>query len=126
MVRMVRKYELRKTNQLLIELIRQLKQASREHNAAIWRDAAKRLAKSSSGWSEVNISRIARHVNKNEIVLVPGKLLGAGQIDFPVTVAAYQSSNNAIRKICDAGGDHLTILELIEKHPKGTGVRIIG
>jgi len=116
----------KKTNPQLVSLIRLLKQQSREHEAAIWRDIAKRLQKPRKSWAEVNVSRLDRYLNENDSAVIAGKLLGAGAIGNPVTVAAFQCSDSARRKIEKAGGTVLTIQELINLNPKGTGIRIMG
>jgi large subunit ribosomal protein L18e len=66
------------------------------------------------------------HVKKDETIIVPGKLLGAGDIEYPVTVAAFKTTKGAKIKITAAGGTVLSIPELVRKNPKGKGVRIIG
>jgi large subunit ribosomal protein L18e len=115
-----------KTNPILEELIRDLKKQSWNNQAPIWRDIAKRFEKSLKNWSEVNISRIARYVKNNETIIIPGKVLGTGEIDFPVTVAAFSASETAKQKITNAGGKIISINELMTQNPKGKGVRIIG
>ncbi|MFQ6060132.1 MAG: 50S ribosomal protein L18e [Thermoplasmata archaeon] len=115
----------KKSNENLIQLINELKLLSHEKNVRIWKDVAKRLSKPSRNWAQVNISRIARHAKKREVVLVPGKLLGAGDISFPVTVAAFSSSDSAKKKIERAGGKVFTIQELMKSKPDGSKVRIM-
>jgi len=115
-----------KSDMGLISLIQDLKVWSMENDAPIWRDIARRLEKPSRVWAEVNISRIAMHVKKGETLIVPGKLLGAGDIDYPVTVAAFKASKGAKAKIIAAGGTVVTIPQLVKENPKGTGVRIMG
>ena len=115
-----------KTNPGLIELIQELKRISWRNNSPIWRDIAKRLERPSKNWAEVNLSRISRYVKKGETIVVPGKVLGAGDIDFSVTVAAYRFSGQASQKIAKADGKCLDILGLATANPKGKGVRIIG
>ena len=58
--------------------------------------------------------------------MVPGKVLGAGKIDHPVSVAAFAFSEQARSKILKAKGKCLFISDLVKKNPKGTGVKIIG
>jgi len=60
------------------------------------------------------------------VAVIPGKALGAGIIDHPVTVAAFNFSEKAKRKIEAAGGKCLTIEELAEANPKGSNVKILG
>ena len=114
------------TNPELINLIRSLKKQSREQKADIWRAIAERLAASRRRRVAVNISRINRYTQKNETVAVPGKVLGAGELDHPVTVAAFAFSETAKQKIRKARGKCLSLLELVKKNPKGSKIKIIG
>ncbi|MEM3874394.1 MAG: 50S ribosomal protein L18e [Candidatus Bathyarchaeia archaeon] len=114
------------TNPELIETIRFLKKQSRENKAKIWKSIAELLAKSRRKRIAVNISRLNRYTNKNETVVVPGKVLGAGEIDHPITVAAFSFSQKAKEKISKARGKCLSIIELVKKNPKGSNVKIIG
>ena len=70
----------KKTNDALIALIGDLKAQSRSTGAALWRDVALRLEASRSNWAEPNLSRLSRTAGENETILVPGKLLGSGEI----------------------------------------------
>ncbi|MFO8051553.1 MAG: 50S ribosomal protein L18e [Thermoplasmatota archaeon] len=116
----------KKTDPGLVSLIFDLKKVSRDNKAPIWRDIAKRLERPSRGWAEVNISRIAYHSRKGDVLVVPGKILGAGEIDYPVTVAAFKATRGARKKITAAGGSVLTISQLAKEEPKGNGIRIMG
>ncbi len=118
--------ELKTTNPQLVELIRFLKKQSREQKAPIWKAVAEKLAVSRRRRIAVNISRINRYTEKNETVVVPGKVLGAGELNHPVTVAAFAFSETAEQKIKKAKGKCLTIPELVKKNPKGSNVKIIG
>lgn len=115
-----------KTNEALIDLIDQLKVQSRNTGAALWRDVALRLEKSRSNWSQPNLSRLSRHAADEKFVLIPGKLLGSGEVSGKQTVAAFSFSAQAREKIEAAGGKTMTIAELMDKNPKGTGVFILG
>ncbi len=116
----------RKTNENLLRLLEDLRTLSHEKKAKIWKDVAKRLSKPAQNWAEVNVSRLARHCKEREVVLVPGKLLGAGSIDIPITVAAFQHSASARSKIEQAGGKVIGIEELMRAKPDGSKVRIMG
>jgi large subunit ribosomal protein L18e len=114
----------RTTNPVLQELIKEATLKAYEEDAPVWRDVAKRMLRSSSR-AEVNISRIARHTKKNDVVLVPGKLLGSGTINHPVTVGAFGFSEQAKEKLTSAGGKHMSIKEMMSQFPKGTDVKIM-
>jgi len=115
----------RTTNPELVILIRTLRKKSRENEARIWRDIADRISRSRQRRTTVNVSRLNRHTEDGETIAVPGKVLGSGKIDHPITVAAFTFSEQAESKILGAKGRCLTIQELVEKDPKGTNVRII-
>jgi len=114
-----------KTNPRLVRLIGDLKAASRDSGAPLWRDIAKRLEKPRRNYAAVNLSKINRHTSSNDTVLIAGKVLAAGDIDHSVTVAALGFSGQAVSKILAAGGKCLEIEKLIKEHPKGTGIKIL-
>jgi len=116
----------KKTNDALIALIGDLKDKSRSTGAAIWRDVALRLETSRSNWAEPNLSRLSRTAADDETILVPGKLLGSGDVSGSPNVAAYSVSASARSKIEAAGGRVMTIRDLMDDNPNGTGVRILG
>jgi large subunit ribosomal protein L18e len=113
------------TNPELIQLIRFLKKQSREKEAAIWRDVAEQLAKTRQQRAVVNLRRITRHTQKGDAVVVPGKLLAAGTLEHPVTVAAFSASEKAKEKLKAVKAKYISIPELVEKNPNGVNVKII-
>jgi large subunit ribosomal protein L18e len=117
--------ETKSTNPELIQLIRFLKKQSREKEASIWRAVAKHLAKVKRQRVAVNLSRINRHTQEKDMIVVPGKVLGAGTIDHAITVAAFNASEKARNKLEAVKAKYLSIPELVEMNPKGTKVKII-
>ncbi len=114
-----------KTNPKITELIKSLKENSYKKEAPIWKDVSRRLERSTRRQAEVNLSQLNRYTSADELVLVPGKILGSGTLDHKIKVAALSYSSLAKEKIETAGGECLTIIQLMESHPKGSGVRII-
>ena len=115
-----------KTNPQLLDLISGLKKQSREKQVSLWRDIALRLECPTRQYPEVNLSRINRYTKEKDLILVPGKVLGAGELDHQLTVAALSFSGSAKNKITAAGGSCLTIKELMSRNPEGSRVRIMG
>lgn len=115
-----------KTNPHLQQVVRELREVSREADAPIWRDVAERLERTRKNWSEVNLSRLNRYAEKGEQIVVPGVVLATGEITTPLTVAAFRTSGAAQKKIEAAGGRAMTLLQLAVQNPKGSGVRIMG
>ena len=116
----------KKTNPNLVELIDQLKEKSRETGSALWRDVAIRLSKSRKNWAQPNLSRLSRYAPEGAIVLIPGKLLGSGEVERSPIVAAYSASEGARDKIIAAGGKYLSLNDLMTENPEGKGVIILG
>ncbi|MDI6855557.1 MAG: 50S ribosomal protein L18e [Candidatus Thermoplasmatota archaeon] len=115
-----------KTNPQLAELIKTLKKASIERSSKIWKSLAERLERSKKNWYEVNLSRISRYAKENEVIVVPGKVLGSGMLSKKITIAAFSFSKSAEEKITAAKGKVLSIAELLAHNPTGSNVRIIG
>ena len=115
----------KKTDPNLVELISELKRMARENDAPIWRDVARRLEGPARNWAEVNVSRVSKYAEDNDTIVIPGKLLGAGDIDKKVTIATYKASRSAVKKVESAGGKVIGIPELAGQNPRGSGVRIM-
>ncbi|WP_406661116.1 50S ribosomal protein L18e [Methanolobus sp. ZRKC3] len=115
----------RKTNPRIADLVADLKDGSRDNDVLIWRDVAKKLERPAQNYAQVNLSKISRYAKENETVLIPGKVLGAGAINKAVTVAALNFSITAKQKITDLGGKCVTIEQILEENPKGSGIRIL-
>jgi len=107
-------------------LVRLLRRVAREHEAEIWRRIAELLEKPKRRRIVVNLSRISRYTKPGEVAVVPGKALGAGFLDHPVTVAAFSFSAKAKAKIEAAGGKCLSLEELASVNPKGSNTKILG
>ena len=113
------------TNPYLRQLIENLKKKSLGLKSPIWKDIAEKLSKPTRQKIEVNLSDIQRNVNDGETIIVPGAVLGTGVLSKKVNVAAWKISPTSKQKIENAGGEYLTIEQLMEKNPKGSNVEII-
>lgn len=117
---------MRKTNPNLRELINDLKRIGYEHKSPIWKDIGKRLEKPLRTRAVVNIARIDKYAPEDSTVVVPGKVLGIGNLSHRVNVAALSFSKQAREKIISAGGKIYTIRELLEKNPAGKNLLLLG
>ena len=68
------------TNQLVIQMVKVLKGASKKNNAPIWSRLAELALKPSSARRTINIGQIDKFVKDNDVIVVPGKVLGTGNI----------------------------------------------
>ncbi len=115
---------MQKTNPVLKKEIAKLEEAGRKEDARVYTKAAEELKKTDKNRTEVNISKIQRHAEEGDTVLVPGKVLGAGRLNKEVKVAAFKFSKGARKAISDVG-DSMYIKDLIEENPEGKQVKIM-
>lgn len=113
-------------NTMIDNTIWMLRQAFKKNKAKIWRALEEELAGSRANRREINIRRLAEISNPEQIVVIPGKVLGTGNLGHKLTVCAFSISENAARKITTAGGRIITFEDLMNAYPEGKGVRIIG
>lgn len=106
-------------------LINALRKISTKHNVGIWKRVAELIARPARQRATVNIGKISRHTNSGDIIVIPGKVLGSGNLSHKVTVAALNASTSARTVIVGAGGSLISINELLTQVPKGKGVTII-
>ncbi len=113
------------TNQVLFDTIRDLKKLSNKTGVGVFKAVAEKLSGPASQRSEVNIARIAKNANEGEKVIIPGKVLGTGEISKKVTVIALSASTGAVKKIEGAGGQFIEIRDYIASKPDSK-IRILG
>lgn len=115
-----------KSNLQLQGLLKELKKQSIEQNVNIWKRVATDLEKPTRNKRIVNLSRLERFTKENEIVIIPGKLLGTGELNHKLTIAAHKVSRQAIDKIRKSDSKIYSIYDFMQKNPKGSKTRIIG
>ncbi len=113
------------TNYIWRKSIRILRKASRNNNARIWRYVAELLEKPRRKRIAVNISKINRYSKDGDIIIVPGKVLGAGSIDHRVTIVAMAFSKQAAEKVKSVGGRVMHIVEFLNENHKGGRFKVI-
>jgi len=87
---------------------------------------AEALTKPRRARVSVNVTKVGRYSKAGETLVVPGRVLGWGEIDHPIKVAAFGFSAQGRKKIEAAGGSCLAIEQLVKENPRGVGVRVIG
>ena len=111
------------TNIMARKLITKLKKTKKP----LWRRVAEELSLPSRKRPYINIYKINKYTRPNDIVVVPGKVLGIGNLDHAVTVIALDFSASAIEKIRKVGGEEMIIYKAFEtlKDFKGKNVRLM-
>ncbi|MGQ0606361.1 MAG: 50S ribosomal protein L18e [Candidatus Nitrosotenuis sp.] len=114
------------TNQIVLSMVKELKSASTKNKAPIWSNLAEMALKPKIAKRIVNLARLNTVTNDNDVIVIPGKVLGTGNISHKITLCSFSISTSAAKKIKAAGGKIVTHSDLISKFPTGKGVRIIG
>ncbi len=109
-----------------LELIKELEAVSRQKDSGLWSQVAKELSRVRKNRRQVNVYKIDKYTSDGEFVVVPGKVLGEGQLTHPVNVAAFRFTEGALKKIESAGGKTMTLMELAKTNPQGNKIRLMG
>ena len=102
------------------KLIRELWKTKRR----IWKKVSKKLSGPRRERIEANLYRINKKTKENDVIVVPGKVLGVGEIDHIITIACLNCSKTARKKIETSGSKLLSIEELLEQNPEGKDVKV--
>ncbi len=99
----------RKTNSQLQELIIELKKQDKLKLANL-------LARPRRRRIEVNLDKLSKETREGDLVIVPGKVLGKGDLGHKITIAALSFSEEARKKL--KGCKFMGIRELAGKEAK--------
>ncbi|HDD46554.1 MAG TPA: 50S ribosomal protein L18e [Candidatus Aenigmarchaeota archaeon] len=86
-------------------------------NRPFWKALAKALNKPRRKHIEVNIYKIEKYAKEGDNVVVPGVVLGEGELTKPVNIIALRFSKGAEEKIKKAGGKCIPINEVFKFNP---------
>ncbi|MBA7653440.1 hypothetical protein ES703_61289 [subsurface metagenome] len=90
----------------------------------IWKKVSTKLSGPRRNKVKANLYRINKKTSKNDTIVIPGKVLGMGVLDHALTIACLEYSKSAKKKIESSGSKLITIEELLEQNPKGSGVKV--
>ena len=111
-------------NTELINTIRILRRKAK-NGPPFWKAVADELDKSKRNRISVNVSLINRLSKEGDIVAIPGKVLGSGNLKHPVTVVAFSFSSTARKKIEEAKGRIVRLKDLPEINEDISAIKIL-
>ncbi len=91
----------------------------------IWKRTAELLALPRRRRVEVNLYKLSKYGDEKKVLLVPGKVLGSGNLDKKITVAAFSFSESAKKALKHTKSKIMDIEELVKENPEGKDVMII-
>jgi len=106
----------KKTNPEVVETI----ELAKKNNLL---EIAKRLSSPKSNYINLNLEELNQL--KEDKILVPGKVLGNGEIERKIKIIALGFSQSAKEKLKKAGCEIKTIMQEIKDNPKLEGVKLI-
>jgi large subunit ribosomal protein L18e len=112
-------------NEKLQELIGSLKKQSIDHKTGVWKRVALELERPTRDHRVVNLSKIEKYTEDNDVVIVPGKLLSGGELTKKITIIAYIYSQITLEKVHDKA-NIISIEEGLKKYPNAKNIKIIG
>lgn len=115
--------KIKATNARLLNLMRKLEESARKNKVRIWYKIMEDLSLKRRR-AEVNLSKIDKYAEEGDTILIPGKVLGNGNLSKKITVSAFSFSKNALEKI-NRVGKAVYVEELIDENPKGSGIKIL-
>lgn len=114
------------TNIIVQRLAYDLKKASQTNDAPIWLKLSKLALKPSKARRVVNLNKIAQLTKDGDVIVVPGKVLGTGNMPHKITLCSFSISNMAANKITESGGKITSFDEMTKQFPTGKGVTLLG
>lgn len=114
-----------KTNNQLSALIQDLKRQSSESDIKLWKRIAVDLEKPTRQRKAINLGKLDILTKENDVVIVPGKVLGTGDLNHKITIAALNFSSQAAEKIKKTKSEMFLIGDFVKNNPKAKNVRIL-
>jgi len=106
----------KKTNPILVETIIKLKKINPE--------IAKILAMPRKKYIKINLDYIEKKCKNGEKILIPGKVLGSGNLTKKIDIAAWSVSKKALEKIKQSNSEFIWIGKEIKTN-KLKGLRLL-
>ena len=112
----------KKTNPLLNEFLANAEKS----DVGFWKAVAGNLKRPRRTMYEVNLYNLDNVADAELTNVVPGIVLGTGEVSKKLNVAAWKFSASAKEKIEKAGGKCWTLNQLWETNKDGKGVKLVG
>lgn len=109
----------RKTNPTLADAIKN----ARKNKS--WVKLAHVLSGASRKHASINLEQIDKQTKAGDTILVPGKILGSGDITKKIKICALGISASALSKLKASKSEFITIGEEIKSNAKAEGIKVI-
>tara|TARA_Y100000310_G_scaffold26446_2_gene25227 strand:- start:5110 stop:5481 length:372 start_codon:yes stop_codon:yes gene_type:complete len=90
-----------------------------------WNLVSMKISKPNRKQTDLNLDEIDSRSEEGDVVVVPGKVLGLGEIKKKIKISALAYSESAKKKLTEDGIEFNLIGEEIKKNPEAKDVRIL-
>lgn len=90
-----------------------------------WNKVAQIVSGGRRRYSNVNIKRIDKEAHDGDVIVVPGKILGVGNLTKKVKICALYFSESAHEKIKQGKSEAVKLVDEIKKNPEAQGVKLL-
>jgi len=115
----IKKRKSKKNSPEIVETIELAKKNS------AWIEIAKLISGSRRKYSSVNLKTIESNSKEGDTIVVPGKVLGSGNVEKRIKVCAVSFSESAKEKIKKSKGEVVILVEEIKRNPKAEGIKML-
>lgn len=109
----------RKSNPSIVDTIK----VANENDS--WKALAKVLSSGSRNYAAVNLKQIDEKTTAGDTILIPGKVLGSGDLTKKVKICALSISQSAVDKLKKTKSEYSSILDEIKNNKKAEGIKVI-
>ena len=103
-----------------------VRSAAKASGKPVYSRALRMLSKKVSQLVEVNVGKLDSLSSEGSVILVPGRVLGEGDVTKKLFVGAVAFTASAAQKIIAAGGEALLMKDFVAKFGEGKGVFLVG
>lgn len=107
------------------EQLKQLIESLKTEKKGFWKKVAYELNAPRRKRAQVNVSKLDAYGEDGLVFLVPGKVLGSGNVTKKLIVAAFSFSDSAKKLIEATGGKTMSINDLLKSNKDGKDVVIL-
>jgi len=111
----------KKKNPELVETII----AAKKQKAEKWLEVGNFISTPKRKMAKINIFEINKQAKEGDTIVVPGKVLGTGEIDKKIKIVALSFSAKALKKLKKTGSQAIKIKDEIKSNPEAEGIKII-
>lgn len=109
----------RKTNPEIVETIL----AAKKNKS--WLPVANKVSTPRRKQFSINLDQIDKQTKDNDVIVIPGKVLGTGEINKKIKIVALSYSESAKKKLEKSGVKFHFINEEIKNNPNAKNIKVI-